>query len=662
MRDAGGHRLHPSIRSCLNAKTDMAGTLAKLVSIRSQLAKEIIQYLETTASRAAELPAYFPAHFRESVDRGIPFDSIRQTVRVVTNQALLERVRQELVAMRSASLDPWKCVYLPHRSWPGGPEWEHRHELLANSEHSQLVPWDERAGEKFPRAIILGDPGYGKTWLLRYEARRLARQAADNLRTCAVALEEVVLPIYTPCSDLNDRDDPLEEALVERMLASLPQVSGPRSEHLASFVRGRFTSKQCVMLLDALDEVTKERPALGEGIQYLPKHRQRLCQRIKKFAESFPEPRMLVACRIVEYHTSPVPKASELVVVDFHPKQVRSFVEVWFSEADQRQRVVEMLDATPQVIGLARIPLMLTLMCRLWQRLFEEEKRSKHDQTSTSVELPTQRAEIYERCLRGLLEERETERKGWRIGPAKVAPVLDLLQEIGFQLFLEGYEQFEETRLRDKIGSFQQANPSHMLAKNDAADLIELLRDCGILITTTVDQTDPKYLLLHRAFHEYLVARYLTRFNYPAELVRLLHQDHQRWWEVALLAGSVQSAKKDGSMWQLIEILCPLKWKRDRKANDVLDYRMAGLAGQIVLEHELNNRPQFKSETRNLVNRIKGWLTAVADLKGCSVHDRVQAGEVLGKLGDPRKGVGLYTKAPGKGLPEMYLDQDADLK
>ena len=30
--------------------------------------------------------------------------------------------------------------------------------------------------EEFRRAVVLGDPGFGKTWLLRHEARRLALQ------------------------------------------------------------------------------------------------------------------------------------------------------------------------------------------------------------------------------------------------------------------------------------------------------------------------------------------------------------------------------------------------------------------------------------------------------------------------------------------------------
>jgi formylglycine-generating enzyme required for sulfatase activity len=646
-------------------------TLSDLIGIRSQLAAAVLAYVEELAREMAKLPPYFPSHLQppkpshpeagpqrvpDTALSRMPFDAIRQTVRVVADRALLERWRKELEEAHRDGRDVERMASLPYRSWLEGQMRGMSHELLDAGGSGQLVPWDEQAGETFPRAMILGDPGYGKTWLLRYEARRLARVAAEGLRHQTLRLDDVILPIYSRCSDLNDQDDPLEEALLRR-------VKGSRPELFIEFVRERLKSKQCVLLLDAWDEVAEERPPTGHGVQYLPRHRQRLGQRVEAFARAFPLPRILVACRIVEYHAAPVPDASELVLVDFQRDQVQAFVEVWFPQPARRGRVMAMLDATPRVMGLARIPLMLTLMCRLWQKTLETAERAHRGASPAAVSFPTRRAEIYERCLRGLLVEREGERQGRRIDDAEVEPVLELLQEVAFELFRERYEQFSGSLLYQKIVGFQRRNPNHPLARNHPGDLVADLRHWGILITT-VEREDPLYLLLHRTFHEYLVARHLCAFHFPSELVRLLREDHQMWWEVGLLAGSRLMSQNEGAHWQLLEALCPLVCEgRARDNASDADYRMAWLAGQIALENELNEErgvrsaesgtPNPKLQTRNaeLIDRIRWWLGALVDDGRLPVRERARAGVVLGNVGDPRPGVGLRKD----GLPDLVF-------
>lgn len=75
--------------------------------------------------------------------------------------------------IRAAGMDIDRLAYAPHCARLEFGEDE-------RSASSPPVSWDEHAGERFKRAIILGDPGSGKTWLLRYEARRLARHAHSN--------------------------------------------------------------------------------------------------------------------------------------------------------------------------------------------------------------------------------------------------------------------------------------------------------------------------------------------------------------------------------------------------------------------------------------------------------------------------------------------------
>ena len=43
----------------------MSAALRNLVELRSQLAEEVLGYLDAVAADAAALPAYYPSHLRE---------------------------------------------------------------------------------------------------------------------------------------------------------------------------------------------------------------------------------------------------------------------------------------------------------------------------------------------------------------------------------------------------------------------------------------------------------------------------------------------------------------------------------------------------------------------------------------------------------------------
>src|SRR5262245_25028693 len=76
-----------------------------------------------------------------------------------------------------------------------GGEWRERQQTL-----EPPMDW-EKAVAEYPRAVILGGPGFGKSWLLRYEARRLARQSLTQLDAGAT-LDQIQLPILTRLADV----------------------------------------------------------------------------------------------------------------------------------------------------------------------------------------------------------------------------------------------------------------------------------------------------------------------------------------------------------------------------------------------------------------------------------------------------------------------------
>ena len=224
----------------------------------------------------------------------------------------------------------------------------------------------------------------------------LARDGARLLRDRAGGLDALALPLLARLSDLNQTNDFLEEALAA--------AAGPgQSEAFRRFVLQRLETGHAVVLLDAWDEVPVEVPEPGQPIAYKPNYRQRLGQRIDGFARRFPRCRVLLTSRIVGYDGSPIPDARELELFAFDWPQIEAFAWAWFGDAEP---FLAMLRQNPQVQGLARIPLMLTLM----RRAHEEQRRHPAPPTEWSG-APTRRVQIYSLCLRGLLRDWKEEKE-----------------------------------------------------------------------------------------------------------------------------------------------------------------------------------------------------------------------------------------------------------
>jgi HEAT repeat protein len=552
----------------------MPPTLAQLVDVRSHFVETVLAYLNQLAESAATLPQYYPAHLRGAGEGRTGFDDVRQLVQVVEDRTSFERWRaEERERLRAAGGNWDRLAYVPTRARPEADD-----DRLSDRDRSAApvpIPWDRNAGERFRRAIILGDPGFGKTWLLRYEACRLAREAARGLRERTIDLHHLVLPLFFRLSDLSRSDGPLEETLVAL-------VGRGRPDTFARFVREKLATDRCVLLLDAWDEVATEVPRDGRPVQFEPGYRQRLGQRLEAFARACPGPRLLLTSRIVGYTSSPVPLARELELVALDPPTVEAFVRTWFGEdANVAARFAGLLRQNPQVTGLARIPLMLALMCRSFQD-------ARHT-------FPARRAGLYDRCLRGLLRDWKKEDKAHAVSDAYVEAVLDVLEKVAHDLFVEGQEQFTTAQLRDVLlRCLNRLKPAHEWHGRNATSIIdELVRD-GIFIKAGED-TDSPLLFLHRTFHEYLTACWLARrINrrgwQESGLDQLL--DRQCWlpsWQevIALLAGKLDDPEP------LLEILVAADH------DDLFRHRLA-LAARALPEVSAECRARIP----HLVNRI----------------------------------------------------------
>ncbi len=360
------------------------------------------------------------------------------------------------------------------------------------------------------RTVVLGDPGFGKTWLLRYEARRIALEALQTLEGMESdgSLDRITIPIFLRLPSLASSSESFEQAI-------LNQVCGEKNSQLRNWVQNKFETHQCVLFLDAWDEVSTI------AINDAPSARENLESRLKQFFAAYPNPSMILTSRFVGYSGSPIPDVKELELISLEAAQVQGFIKAWFPDPAKVKACIDLVDASPPLSGLSKIPLMLTLLCRTCEDVFLKQK----DQRPGKISLPTRRVEFYEDCLQGLLHDwylehkREAGLEGSQPRRESVlGSLLELLQDVSLRLILRGYDQFsqfKEKEIADVLLICLENKPGDKgrypyLESRDPLALIHEFEKSGIL-TSWMQGKERWYLFLHRTFQEYLAASAIAR-------------------------------------------------------------------------------------------------------------------------------------------------------
>lgn len=505
------------------------------------------------------------------------------------------------------------------------------------------------AEPNYARAVLLGDPGSGKTTFVSYLGYLLARGSKalpEPLRgglVVRLVLREVAARHIPP-----DCEQGTAQMLWDALAADVARHLGTAAaERVFPYFQGRLLKEGGFFLLDGLDEVPEAR-----------ERRRALLESIQALAGVLPaDARILVTARPYAYadkrwHLSGFPI---LVLAPFSAEQVERFIERWYQAVrapmgwnaeTARAKGGQLHTALRErrYIGdLGARPLLLTLMATLH---------------SSWGQLPEDRAALYEETVKLLLGrwQRAREVRGPEGEPVVEPGISEALKagEERIRLALE--------RLALGVHARQGSHPNREAEPADIAEseilvafrdllgqvapdvLLHYLQDrAGLLLSPR----EGVYAFPHRSFQEYLAACHLSNQpEFALELRKRVEQDPEWWREVFLLG--VGKAKQGGlgSAINILNALLPAEFE-DVEHEEDLHWKLAVLAGQALLELRIPEQLTGQPLCEALLKRTRRWLVKLIEEGRLSARERLVGGDVLGGLGDPRFDEHCFTSRSG---------------
>lgn len=554
----------------------------------------------------------------------------------------------------------------PSAPGPGGPEREATATRAVTALESAVL---HRA------QVLLGSPGSGKTTFVHYLAHALATGEAGRLHWPEA--ERGALPILVVLRDL--------AAWLAGSGGSAGGAAGrrPSPALLWDFVRHDLQERNLTFAADLLEEAldTGQALVLLDGLDEVPAGTLATVRdSIDAFAGRYRDCRYLVTCRILSYRKPqwrlPETTFPPIELAPFDSDQVDAFIGAWYAEvaarwqvpkaeADRKADTLRGAVRRPDLWRLAATPMLLTVMALV---------HTHHG------ELPEARAQLYREAVDILLWRWERQKQCGRsdLGDLLAAAgrhrgdLLSLLERLAFAAHGRGaaaagegtddaVEAVADIGELDLLKALQPLHPQHSLDWAEQVVAALKLR-AGLLI-----ETQPGiFSLLHRTFQEYLAGAHLARQGNFAQRALDLVVEGRAWWrEVILLAVGdlVHNKRETERPLFLAHRLCsspdlaqtPVQ-DQTGPADDAA-WRQVWLAGDVLLEVGLG-RVGDTDFGRDVLNQVHHRLADLVAGGWLEVRERAEAGDVLGRLGDPRfdpRNFHLPTPVPGRDQAPLGL-------
>ena len=529
----------------------------------------------------------------------------------------------------------------------------------SSREQRRVTVWEAVATHG--RLALIGDPGSGKSTVGQFLTIVLA-----SARTQPEILEKVSGWTHGPLL-------PIPVVLREFAAWLKPGASGCANnfwEYLAhsfrepgkdpewaSTLRTEASENGAVFLFDGWDETSDPARLLrvARSVAHLVQHAGSKC-------------RFLITSRPYAWDRVAAPKAGEPVCQDYlalrnafpthyevdalDDNQIKAFINQWYStvkplwalnNADQKREDLLVASRRSDLRPVVERPLLLTLTAAL-----------------SGTRLPDDRVDLYKEIV-DLLLQRWTENTGGlkSLQDEIEQPVqmLHVKERISRCAFLAHQGKPGQADLAD-IPEHDLENALKSLfggSKDKAAIAINFIENrAGLLIGKGFKNRERQFSAPHRTFQEFLAAWHLHQQEsfaggaaVPDSAAALARSAPGDWREVLAFAARLAGTSRGSSAADaLVHGQKYEDWRNGHEVTDA-DWRSAMVAGRMLLEIGRSSLDDGDMVEARLA-RVRDWLAALVESGALrdSVRERVEAGLLLGQLGDPRRGVGCRDGVP----------------
>lgn len=513
-----------------------------------------------------------------------------------------------------------------------------KNQTLRNFDYSELQKNSEKSislaqlfcQERY--TVMLGDPGSGKSTIVKWLALQFAMQFDQNSPQNRVSVTSrqiygsevkgekdavvdlgisrlpivIKIPEYAKFFDQNK--DSEKKGIIDFCGIHIPTIPGITSDEIRQLISHYLASDKAIVFLDGMDEVVKDREKILVEIRKFITYwiNLGLAPEAKASLQDVGGNQIMITSRIVGYHAAPLDEfIKEVYVRSMDDSAIKSFCRLWTKETaifeDEKALDAEasgLIDAIfdknkPRIRELATNPLLITILALLYH--------------SQNKKLPRNRVELYEETINILMGK-------WTLLHDDISPedVKYLIEEVASFIHASPSEVITESDLIELLKSkLVELYPSSTLTERNrqAKSFVRIIRqDVGLLS----ERGQKLYHFLHRTFQEYLAARKMVRNPETATSIILDNLNDPVWREPVTMAVAYASSA----------------WSKS-KFSDFIDRLLTSKEGfaELIPRGILlisSTIPDLHSVDKDLFKRlVDGFLLVLGDKKGLGRFTKV---------------------------------------